>query len=686
MKNNTLEILLIEDNLPDAEYLSELLSEERNPVISIMHAGRLSEGLSYLDGKRFDAVLLDLGLPDSQGMQTLLRARKQNAHVPIIILTGLSDEEFAVKAIHSGADEYLIKAQIDRTLLVRTIRYTMERKRILEELRSSEEQYRVLFESNPLPMWVYCRESLSFLAVNNAAIQHYGYSREEFLGMSLKDIHQPEELPRLLIAGKETSAPLRYSGIWKHRRKDGSVIDVNITTNDVLFKGRAARLALAEDVTELKKAEETIKYQAYHDMLTGLPNRAQLMLKIGLELAQAKRNQKQVAVLHLDLDRFRAINESLGHAMGDMVIRQVAGKLKDLVRESDTLARTGGDEFMILLADLDRPEDAAVFARTLIAAMREPLNTNGHTLYATASIGISMSPEDGENPDVLLKYADIAVSAAKKHGRNNYQFFNPEINIRTVERLLLESDLRQSIERNELSLHYQPQVSIRTGKIIGFEALVRWKHPRLGLLNPSQFVPIAEEMGFITMIDEWVMKTASFQLKEWHDGALSKLCMSVNLSSEKFHDPALLDLVSGILRKSRLDPGYFEIEITESTAMRDIDLAVPKLKGLHEMGVNIAIDDFGTGYSSLSYLKRFPVKKLKIDQSFIRGVPGDPDDQAIVNAVIALGHQMKLIVIAEGVETREQLSFLRSNQCDEMQGFLFSEPVGADEIGELLRK
>ena len=371
------------------------------------------------------------------------------------------------------------------------------------------------FSSNPtrLPMWVYCRESLSILAVNNAAIRHYGYSREEFLGMSMKDIYQPEELPRLLTAGKEPSGPLRYPGIWKHRKKDGTVIDVNITTNDVMFKGRAARLALAEDVTELKKAEETIKYQAYHDMLTGLPNRAQLMLKIGLELAQAKRNQKQVAVLHLDLDRFRSINESLGHAVGDKVIRQVAGKLRDLVRESDTLARTGGDEFMILLADLDRPEDAAVFARTLIAAMREPLNTDGHKLYATASIGISMSPEDGENPDVLLKYADIAVSAAKKHGRNNYQFFNPEINIRTVERLLLESDLRQSIERNELSLHYQPQVSIRTGKIIGFEALVRWKHPRLGLLNPSQFVPIAEEMGFITMIDEWVMKTASSSLK-----------------------------------------------------------------------------------------------------------------------------------------------------------------------------
>lgn len=684
MDKALIEILLIEDNLADTEYLKEMLSAGRHPAFAIQHATRLSQGISLLGEKRFDIVLLDLGLPDSQGIDTLMSIRKESPEVPVLILTGLADEDFALKAIKSGADDYLIKGQITDTLLVRTIRYTIERKHIIEELRQSEGQYRLLFDSNPFPMWVYCRGSLSFLAVNDEAIHHYGYSRDEFLRMTMKDIHVEEEIPRLLNTENEIAGAFRHTGTWKQRKKNGALIDVDVTTHDVPFNGKPARLVLANDVTVLKKAEEMIKYQAFHDLLTGLPNRAQLMLKLDLELAQASRNETKLAVLHIDLDRFRAINESLGHGAGDKVIRAVAEKLKGLVRKSDTLARTGGDEFIILLADLERAEDAALFAGAVTEAMRRSLRIDGHELYATASIGISMFPEDSGNADVLLKYADIAVSTAKKVGRNNYQFFNPAINTRTLERLLLESSLRQSIERGELKLHYQPQVDIRTGQIIALEALVRWKHPMLGLLTPSRFVPVAEEMGFISAIDEWAMRTACSQLMRWQQDGAPEICMTVNVSSQQFHQPALLASVLGILHHTRLDPRLLEIEITESTAMQDIDLVIPRLKGLQEMGINIAIDDFGTGYSSLNYLKRFPVRKLKIDQSFIRGVPTDPDDQAIVNAVIAMGHKLRLSVIAEGVETEEQLSFLRSNDCDQMQGFLFSEPLPADKMKKLL--
>ena len=443
-------------------------------------------------------------------------------------------------------------------------------------------------------------------------------------------------------------------------------------------------IGTAQDITERKKAEEIIKYQTYHDLLTGLPNRAQLMLALRREVTQAGYHRKELAVLHLDLDRFRAINESLGHAVGDKVILAVAERLKTLIRENDTLAHTGSDEFIILLADLDRAEDAALLTREIISAMRKPFRIDDRELYSTASIGISIYPEDGKDADMLLKNADVAVSHAKERGRNNYQFFNPALNRRTVERLLLESSLRQTVERNELIAYYQPQVTIATGDIVALEALARWRHSTLGILSPAEFIPAAEEIGFIPSIDEWALRTACAQNKAWQEAGYPPLRVSVNLSTQQFQQPALVDMIRDILNKTGLNPRYLEIEITEGTAIRYIDLAVPNLRGLHELGVSLSIDDFGTGYSSLNYLKRFPVHKLKIDQSFIRDVTRDPDDQAIVKAVIAMGHNLQLRVIAEGVETEEQLSFLKENGCDEMQGFLFTKPLPAEQIEERL--
>jgi diguanylate cyclase (GGDEF)-like protein/PAS domain S-box-containing protein len=563
-----------------------------------------------------------------------------------------------------------------------------ERKRAEEALKESEERYRTVVET-ALDAVITIDEESRIVFANPSAERIFGYTKAEMTGRPLTML-MPEHLRKLHLAGIKRHIESGERHIpWKAiefpgLHKSGREIPLEISYGEFVKGGKYFFTGIVRDITERKQAEETIKYQAYHDLLTGLPNRAQLMLRLGIELIQAQHNRKELAVLHLDLDRFRTINDTLGHAVGDQVILAVAERLKSLIRVNDTLARIGSDEFIILVADLGRAEEAALFARKLVDAMRQPFRVNDHVLYATASIGISMYPEDSNNAGILLKNADIAVSHVKERGRNNYQFFNPALNRRTVERLLLESDLRQTIERGELVLHYQPQVSISTGEIMCLEALVRWKHADLGMLGPTQFIPAAEEIGFVATIDEWVLRTACIQNKSWQDAGYPPLCITVNLSAQQFQQTTLVDLVSGIVHETGLDPQYLGIEVTESTAMRDIDIAIPNLRGLHTMGIKLSIDDFGTGYSSLNYLKRFPIQKLKIDQSFIRGVAGDPDDQAIVNAVIAMGHNLQLRIIAEGVETDEQLSYLRSIDCDEMQGFLFSKPVPAEEFRGLI--
>jgi diguanylate cyclase (GGDEF)-like protein len=439
-----------------------------------------------------------------------------------------------------------------------------------------------------------------------------------------------------------------------------------------------------QDITERKQAEETIQYQAYHDLLTGLPNRDQLLVRLRLEVVQHEKNRKKLAVLHVDLDRFRTINDTLGHAVGDKVIKAVTERLRELVRRNDTLSRIGSDEFVILLADLARIEEAAMFTQRLLTSMRRPFTVDEHELYTTVSVGISVYPGDGHTAEMLLKNADIAVSSVKDWGRNNFQFFNPALNRRTVERLLLESSLRQSLERGEMEVHYQPQISVKTGKMLAVEALSRWRHPELGLLEPSQFIPVAEEIGFISFIDNWVLKTATAQNRRWMEAGHPPICMTVNISAHQFQQPSFIETVKAILLETGLDPKYLDIEITESTAMLDIDRSVPNLNGLHELGIDLSIDDFGTGYSSLNYLKRFPVHKLKIDKSFIHGLSEDRNDQAIVKAIIAMGHTLGLTVIAEGVETKEQYLFLKDAECDEVQGFFFSAALPAEKVWSLL--
>jgi diguanylate cyclase (GGDEF)-like protein len=434
-----------------------------------------------------------------------------------------------------------------------------------------------------------------------------------------------------------------------------------------------------------KQAEEQIRYLAYYDSLTGLPNRTLFNQRLNHAVTQARRHKKNIGVLFIDLDRFKNINDTLGHEAGDYLLQEMAKRFKDCLRESDTVARLGGDEFVILLEDITDQKRAANVARKIIGTALSPFTIHGGEYHVTASVGISIYPEDGEDDQTLMKHADIAMYLAKDHGKNNYQFYSTQINVHSFERLALESSLRRALERQEFSLHYQAKVDLGSGCVTGMEALLRWMHPDLGMVSPALFIPLAEETGLIVPIGRWVINTACAQNKAWQDQGLPALPVSVNLSARQFNDEGLLRDVAQALKDSALSPKLLELEITESMVMYNPDKAVKLLTELRAMGISIAIDDFGIGYSSLSQLKRFPINTIKIDQSFIKELICNKEDAAITAAIIGLGRTLDLNVIAEGVETDAQVGFLQDHHCNEMQGYYFSRPIPAEEFAELLR-
>ncbi len=560
-----------------------------------------------------------------------------------------------------------------------------ERKRVEDALRDSETLYRYMFQSNPHPMWVFDLETLRFLAVNDAAIAHYGYSRELFLNMTIEDIRPLEDIPRLMQnLNHPVEAGIDEAGVWRHRKQDGTLIDVEITSHRMNFGGRNAELVLAHDVTERKQAEERVRKLAHFDSLTGLPNRTLLTDRVSQTISMAQRSHGKLAILFVDLDHFKNINDTLGHRIGDGLLVEVAKRLQSVVRDEDTVSRLGGDEFILLLPGTDT-DGVVHVARKLLQAVSQHYLIEQHELVITPSIGIAMYPSDGENFEALSRCADIAMYRAKRDGRNNFRFFTPEMQARSARNLRLENALRRALERGQLQLHYQPQMSLQNGRIIGAEALLRWQHPDLGMVSPAEFIPVAEDSGLILTIGEWVLRTAIRQLKTWMDSGIAPMIISVNLSAVQFREPRLLKLVTQMLKEEGLPPQYLELELTEGVTMNDPVTAVRVMDRLHERGIRMSIDDFGTGYSSLSQLKRFQVYKLKIDQSFVRDVVDDPDDKAIVKAIINVAKGLGLRTIAEGVETQEQLEFLQENGCDEIQGFHYSRPITADQFETFVR-
>jgi diguanylate cyclase (GGDEF)-like protein len=489
-----------------------------------------------------------------------------------------------------------------------------------------------------------------------------------------------QENIRRRLAGEAQT--VRYS--FRALRKDGQEIELEVHGAATEFQGRPAIIGTLLDITDRKRAEAQIVYHAYHDPLTELPNRMLFMERLRLQLAQARRQSRKLSIVYFDLDHFKFVNDTLGHSVGDEFLQTVATRLKGLVREMDTVARVGGDEFVILIPDVSRAEDISIVAQKLLNSVARPLQVEGRALNITASIGIATFPADGEDAETLLRNADTAMYRAKELGRNNFQLCTPELTSKAVERLTIQNGLRLALDRDELVLHYQPVVSLTSGRIVGLEALVRWQHAEKGLIMPGAFISVAEETGLILPLGEWVLGSAAKQLKQWQNNGLPDLRMAVNVSARQFREPSLVRTIERALGDSEVKPQHLEIEITESIAMESAEVVVANLESLRNMAVGISIDDFGTGYSSLTYLKRYPINSLKIDRSFVTDVATNPADAGIVRAVVEMAHGMKLNVIAEGVETKDQFAHLQKYGCDEMQGYWFSKPLPVEAINKLL--
>ncbi|HTO88697.1 MAG TPA: EAL domain-containing protein [Thermoanaerobaculia bacterium] len=571
------------------------------------------------------------------------------------------------------------------TGVIGVIRDVSESKRSEEALRAAEEKFRGLVEQSLVGIYVI--QDGRYQYVNPKLAEIFGYAPEEMLALnSVMDLVAEEDrgivednIRRRIEGEIET---VRYC--FRALRKDGQQIELEVHGAGTEFQGRPAVIGTLLDITDRKRAEAQIVYHAYHDPLTELPNRMLFMERLRLQLAQARRQNRKLSIVYLDLDHFKFVNDTLGHSVGDEFLQTVATRLKGLVREIDTVARVGGDEFVILIADVARAEDISVIAQKLLASVGRPLQVEGRALQITASIGVASYPADGEDAETLLRNADTAMYRAKELGRNNFQLCTPELTSRAVERLSVQNGLRLALDRHELVLHYQPVVSLTSGRIVGLEALVRWQHAEKGLIMPGAFISVAEETGLILPLGEWVLHTASRQLKHWQQNGLPSLRMAVNVSARQFRERGLVNTIEKALNEADLKPQHLEIEITESIAMESAEVVVANLEALRSMSIGISIDDFGTGYSSLTYLKRYPINSLKIDRSFVSDVATNPADAGIVRAVVEMAHGMKLNVIAEGVETKDQFAHLQKYGCDEMQGYWFSKPLPVEAVDKLL--
>ncbi|MGH6753100.1 MAG: putative bifunctional diguanylate cyclase/phosphodiesterase [Bradyrhizobium sp.] len=548
----------------------------------------------------------------------------------------------------------------------------------ITELKQREASFRLLFDSNPVPMIVCSLDGEHILGVNDAAIEHYGYSRTEFERLTIRSLQAFD--PELPWAG-DRSSDEQAARTWKHVRVDGALIDLAIYSRQLVYGDQPAVLLALMDITERKRAEARLAFMAQHDGLTGLPNRTLLRQQMDDLLLHTRRSAEKVAVLVLGLDNFKAVNDTLGHGIGDKLLRGVAKRLRSTLREEDVLARLNSDEFAIVQSGVARPEDAVLLARRLLEAIGDPYLLDGHSVVIGASIGIAMSPGDGDESDRLLKNADMALSRAKTEFRGTFSFFEAEMDARAQTRRKIEIELRDAIQNDLLRPYYQPLIDLATGRITGFEALVRWPHPERGMISPGEFIPVAEETGLINAVGGLMLRRACMDAALWPDDVR----VAVNLSPLQFRVGNLLSTVMETLKQTGLAATRLELEITETLVLEKSSQVLATLHALRALGVRISMDDFGTGYSSLSYLRSFPFDKIKIDQSFVRDLGSNRDAQAIVRSIISLGKGLGVTITAEGVETEAELSCLRNEGCHEGQGFLFSRARPNAEIISLLR-
>src|ERR1035437_7221176 len=686
------DILLIDDDPRHAKAFEEALITAGDGTSNFEWVITLSGGLERLAHKGVWAVFLNLFLPDSRGVDTLDRLLSVSSATPVVVLGGADDEEICKTAMLHGARDYLLEGHLDSYAITRAIRKITERETARRELFIEKERAQVTL--NSIADAVLSTDiSGNVTYLNLVAEEMTGWSREEAVARPLREVfqivdgvtHRPSPNPLELAIQQGKAVALSANCILVRRDGYESAIEDSCAPIHDREGQITGAVIVFHDVSMARAVVLEMSHLAQHDILTDLPNRFLLKDRLTQAISLASRNKQTLAVLFLDLDGFKQINDSLGHAVGDKLLQSVAARLLECVRKSDTVCRQGGDEFLVLLSEVTHGADAATIAAKIITELSKAYTVGEHSLRITVSMGISTYPDDHcEDAETLIRNADTAMYHAKEYGRDNYQFFKPKMTLRAVERQSLEGQLRYAIERRELLLHYQPKVNLRTGAITSVEALLRWQHPERGLLLPGQFLTIAEDTGMIVPIGQSVLREACRQTREWLDAGLLAVPVAVNISSLEFRSEQFLEGVQAALKKTGLDPRYLELELTETVLMRHAASTAHALGQLKAIGVRLAVDDFGTGYSSLSYLTRFSIDALKLDQSFVHNMIDSSDDAIVVSAVISMGKSLNHRVIAEGVETLQQLAFLLAHGCDEGQGYYFGRPVVAQQFAKLL--
>jgi len=684
-------VLLIEDNPGDARLIREMFNEQNSKDFELNHVECMGDAEKYLAEHAVDIILADLGLPDTQGLESVRRTHAAAPHVPLVVLSGQDDVSVALQALKEGAQDYLIKGQIEPRELLRALRYAVERKIIEETLYTEKEFAQVTLDC--IGDAVICTDitgNITFL--NRVAEKMTGWTRKEATNKAMDEIFRIVDSATRQTTPNLIARTVGEDGIWHLPqdctliRPDGNELCVEDSVSPIRDReGKTTGSVLVlRDVSVARALAEKVIHSAEHDFLTGLPNPLPLNDRIGQAIALAQRHAHQVAVLFLDLNGFKHINDSLGHPAGDKLLQSVARRLSDCVRAPDTVSRQGGDEFVVLLQEVRQAEDIAIAASRMLRAVEKAHSIDDHELHVTASIGVSLYPDDGLDAETLIKNADTAMYQAKEDAGQSCKFFRPEMNVRAVERQSIEEDLRRALERKEFTLNYQPKINLSTGAIIGAEALIRWTSPTRGLVPPLDFIPIAEDSGLILPIGAWVLQEACLQARAWMNAGLPATSMAVNVSAVQFRNENFLEDLFATLKETGMDAKFLELEVTESVLMRHAEVAASVLQTLRDCGVRVSVDDFGTGYSSLSYLQKFPLDALKIDQSFVREIGSTPHETTIVRAIISMGRSLNLQIIAEGVETAEDLVFLKAQGCDEGQGYYFSRPVPAEQYAKLL--
>jgi diguanylate cyclase (GGDEF)-like protein/PAS domain S-box-containing protein len=684
-------VLIVTDDFADAKLLKETLASARDGPFIAEWVRDLSGLVSRLDHPRIDIILIDFFLPDSQGLETFDVLFKLVPTIPIMTLCSEANEHLAIEAVQRGAQGFLSKGHFQSSLVPQALRSIIHRKKVEEALFVERERSRVTLES--IGDGVLSTDVAGNVTYMNAEAERMtGWSRGEAQGRPVAQVfHLIDGESRQLARNPVEMVILHGKTLALHAnsvlvRRDGYESPIEDSVAPIFDRNGdiTGSVVTFHDVSEAKAMVQKMAHLAQHDYLTNLPNRLLLNDRLTQAISYAKRHATQLAVLFLDLDNFKHINDSLGHAMGDKLLESVARRLVSQVRHSDTVSRLGGDEFVILVLEDVLAEHSTITAEKILHALAAPHYLAATELHITTSIGISTFPADGDDADTLIKNADAAMYHAKKKGKNNYQFFNSPMNALAVERQAIEVELRRAIAKNELLVYYQPKVNLVSGMVTGAEALVRWIHPDKGMVLPESFIPIAEDSGLIVAIGKTVLLQACRQAKAWRDQGMQSLIISVNVSALEFRSRGFVENLRNVLAETGLDARFLQLELTESVLMRNVESSSAVLHELKQVGVQLAIDDFGTGYSSLSYLSQFPIDVLKIDQSFVQSISSNDGNSVIVNAVISMGTNLGQRVVAEGVETQAQLAFLHANHCSEGQGYLFSAPVSADDFTQLL--